>query len=1121
MNSVPPLLKSIKSFIYTILLLVSCTIPMAAQPYFPVKKNQLWGLITKEGKIIHDPQYEAMSSFDQFGYAVVQKQGNVGILNNLAQLVLPVVNEDVRILDSLLFSIKKEQGWVLINQKQEQLISGAYQEIKRIDKGLFLLKKDNLWGIAKADGTIIANPQFEEIQKVTDQQFLVYNEKRQKGVLLISGELVLKPAFDELLFLKNGLILAKSNSQWGILDQMGKMNTKMRYKAFDFMSDHYIRLYTYDETHLFSLPCKRVIAEEKANNFLPLSSSFVLLKKQGKIGLIDFCGSQVLATVYDEILWYNKSTFRVKKEGKWALVQKGDIPKTPFQYQHISPLMGQLALFRRAGKVGIINASTEEVVHPLYAHIEINGNTAKAYQNKSEKEVARVDLLKFDTRGKLTGDLSIEKHYKVRIGAGKNFGAGQDTEQSAYILPKYEWFYESESDRWGLRGNQSGDVQIVPTFEEVEVFSQLGFTLVGLPNGQDFEWERTTIRLNKIYGLVDNDSGRLLGRMQYRHIFMEDFEQGYPFARCILTDGTYALLARNGQLSDKRYTYIGNFKNGIARTARGGALMAGMQNPFAIGGLHDYLLDLKTPFTLIDNTTYDELLLNKGVIYCEQANWSYIDSLGQEIGEDTFDFVIDMVNSVGMVYNNGKWGLMGSNGRLIIPCAYDDLTFLENTDNQIVKLYVRKTRYGLIDTLGQLTINAIYDEIGSIREGRLAVMQNGQWGFANQEGNLIIPCQYDDVRSFHEGLAAVRTGNNWGYIDRSGKTLISAKYKTAGDFSNGLAAVEENSLLGYIDTLGNYRIQPLFKEARTFNQGIAIIKKEGLYGIIDTKGAYLQKPRYQYIEDFDLNGLAIVQTVKGKDRYGVIDRQANIISTTFYREILPYSEGLAVVKSNEKFGYIDTKAKLVIPCQFVKANPFSQGRAAVYKDGNCGFIDINGVAVTNYAFSRCQDFSDDRAVVYRGMRKAGLVDLEGNLVLEPSINQLLNFSEGRGLVRDQEYRFYYITEEADLYQGFYEKAKEFQNGVAVIQMDKKWGVINRKGITLVRPKYSRITNFENGYAKVEIDGVSGLSDINGEMIVKPGFEYISYAGSGLFRVEQGDQIGYFDQAGNWVWKLQR
>lgn len=1120
MNSVPLSLKSSFGLTSLVLLLVGSFLPVDAQSYFPVKKNQQWGLINAKGKVIHKPQYEAMSAFDTYGYATVQKNGKVGILNNQAKSILPVHFEDVRILDSLLFSIKKKEGWVLIDQKRKQLISGHYQEIRKFADGLFLLKENNRWGLAKEDGTIISAPKFAEIQQVNAQQFLVYNTKKQKGVLHESGRLLLPPAYDELLFLKNGLILAKSNSQWEILDRNGRTKTQVRYKAFDFMSDHYLRLYTYDATHLFSLPCQRVIAEEKVNNFLPLASNFVMLKKQGKIGLIDFCGEKVLSAIYDEILWYNNHTFRVKREGKWALVQKGDQALSAFRYEHISPLMSQIALYRVEGKVGVINAQAEEVVKAQYSRIELAGSTVKAYQGNASQEAAAVDLLKFDDQGNLIGDLSMQKHYKVRIG-GRQVRTGTEVEQSTYILPKFEWFYDSESDRWGLRGNQTGEMQISPSFEDVEVFSQLGFSLVGLPNGKDFEWERTTIRLNKIYGLVDNEQGVLLGRMQYRHIFLEDFKAGQAIARCILTDGTYALLGRDGQLKDKNYTYIGDFKNGFARVAQGGALNAGMQNPFAIGGLHDYLLDLKTSFTLIDNTTYDELLLNKGVIYCENARWSYIDSLGQEVSEENFDFAIDMVNSVGMVYKKDKWGLIGSNGRLIIPCAYDDLTFLENTDHQIVKLYVRKTRYGLIDTLGQLTINAIYDEIGSISEGRLAVMQQGKWGFANQEGNLVIPCQYDDVRTFHEGLVAVRQGNNWGYVDRFGKTIISPQYRTAGDFSNGLAAVQGGSLLGYIDTLGNYRIKPQFNEARTFNQGVAIVKMEGLYGLINVLGEYIQKPRYQSMENFDLNGLAIVQTTKGKDRYGIIDRKANLLTSTFYREIQAFSEGLAVAKSNEKFGYLDTNGKLVIPFRFTKANPFSQGRAAVYKDGNCGFIDINGKSVTDYAFSRCQDFSDNRAVVYRGMRKAGLVDLEGNLVLEPSINQLLKFSEGRGLVRDHEYRFYYISEEADLYQGFYEKATEFQNGVAVIQMDKKWGVINRKGITLVRPKYSRITNFENGYAKVEIDGVSGLSDIKGEMIVQPGFEHISYAGAGLFRVEQGDQIGYFNQAGYWVWELQR
>ncbi|MEZ4982057.1 MAG: WG repeat-containing protein [Saprospiraceae bacterium] len=123
------------------------------------------------------------------------------------------------------------------------------------------------------------------------------------------------------------------------------------------------------------------------------------------------------------------------------------------------------------------------------------------------------------------------------------------------------------------------------------------------------------------------------------------------------------------------------------------------------------------------------------------------------------------------------------------------------------------------------------------------------------------------------------------------------------------------------------------------------------------------------------------------------------------------------------------------------------------------------------------------------------------------------------MVRDSSYRFYYITEQAKPQDGYYQRAGEFQDGVAVVQMDGKWGIINQKGIEITPPKYDKIGQFENGFAKVRIKGFNGLTNTQGETIVQPDYEYISYAGEGLFRVEQGDKVGYFDSEGNWVWNL--
>ena len=326
---------------------------------------------------------------------------------------------------------------------------------------------------------------------------------------------------------------------------------------------------------------------------------------------------------------------------------------------------------------------------------------------------------------------------------------------------------------------------------------------------------------------------------------------------------------------------------------------------------------------------------------------------------------------------------------------------------------------------------------------------------------------------------------------------------------------------GYINKEGVYVIPPRFDKGFDFNQGVARVVVDNQYGLIDTLGRFVQRPRYIEIQEFNEHGLAVVRYGNNNVRYGLVGRNGELINNLNLREIHPFSEGLAAVKYKDGYGFIDTTGRLAIPDVYSRVSSFSEGLAAVQKDGACGYINAKGEVVIPLEYSKCLDFNGGKAVVYKGIRKAGLVDRSGNLLIEPSVDRMLGFQEGRGLVRDEKYRFYYITEQAHLYDGYYEKATEFKHGVAVVQVDGKWGIINQKGMELIPPKYDKIENFEEGYAKVRIQGFNGLASLNGDLIVQPDYEYISYAGDGLFRVEQGDKIGYFDMEGHWVWDLRK
>lgn len=1110
------------SLILLFILLICGRIRAQEPQVFPVKKDGKWGFMDQEGRLVLDPRFDALSPAANFGYFRVQIGNRQGILDGRGKSLIPVSFDRVRILDSLIFAVESDRGWTVIDQKLEVLRSQYFADVQALQDGFFRVKTENGWGVLDEAGRMACPALFSSVQVLKAPFFQVAGD-RGNGVVRFDGKKIIPAEYREILLLRDQLFLVKKKGNWLLFDADGRSVSERKFRDFEPLGDNFLRLFDYAGAHLYSMPCKRIIAREDGQRFLPLTQDYLLTVQRASMGVIDLCGQSVLPAHYEEIQWFGNGLFRVRRQGRWTVVGARGKVFSQRAYDYIAPLQGRFAKMVREEKFGLLNTGGEEVLAPVFKKIEIAGRVVKAYREAADPLAPlTMELFQFDERGALLGDARLQNHFTIQVGRRAGSGRSEDRQKAQYVLDRFEWFYDSQTGRWGLRDIQNGVAKIEPTFEQVLVYPDLGITLVGLSAAANLELERTSFRMNHLFGIVQNDSGLLMGKMAFRHVFIEDFRAGHGLARCILEDGRFGLVSLQGQIRPERYAYIGPFRDGLARVALSGRLSASLQAKYPLQSLRSFLHSWQSGYVLMDNTRYDHLLLDRGSVFCENGVWSFLDTTGHVFGGHTFQFASNMVNGVAMINQGGKWGLYGKNGRIVLPCAYDEIRFLEETNNTIVQLYVRKPRYGLIDTLGKLAINAVYDEVGPVSAGRLAVMKDGQWGFANREGQLVIPCRYEEVRAFQEDLAAVKYHGKWGYIDPAGKVIIPFQYQKSGDFSHGRAWVYLSpGGYGYIDRQGREVIAADYDWAGPYTFGVAIVREAGKYGLIDPEGRTIVEPRFYDIQPFSPNGLARVQVKKAGHAYGLINARGELVGSRLFGQIGPFAEGLAPVESNGKFGYVDVRGDLVIKPRFDRAASFSEGRAAVYLEQGCSYIDPSGSVLTDFEYTDCQDFKDGRAVVFKGLRKAGLLDTEGHLVLEPSIDRLVEFTEGRGLVRDPRYRFYFITEEANPYRRYYDAAKAYQNGVAVVKVDEKWGIINRKGITLIRPKYSRIGTFENGYAKVEIEGYRGLSNLEGDLIVKPGFEHISYVGAGLFRIEQGDQIGYCDRQGEWVWELTR
>lgn len=1091
---------------------------VGAQPFFPVKINKKWGLINSDGQLALQPDYDAIGEFKHFGFAIMQRQGKVGLLGPNGKEAIAPAYEDIKVLDSTLIAVMDQGEWMVINLAGQLILPKGYQRVKVIASGYLAYLRGNKWGLVDTWGHQLAQPRYDEIWPESEGFFLTRVQDKL-GVLTNLGREILPNQASEIRLLNDSLIFYRKGLFWGAVDNYGVERVAPRFEAFKLLGEHFIKLSIGDKSYVYSPACQAMLQGQEYDDYYAFSPRYVVVKKNRRLGLLSWCGEQVLRPLYNEIQPFGNHSFRVNFEGSWGVVDGSDTPVIPMAYEYISPLIGPVCLVKQAGRFGVFNASGKELVPNAYNRIELEAGAAKAYQSQGDGQAtAALNVFRFDHEGNLLDNSQFTRHFQVRV-AGKG-EAANTTDSYAYQLDKFEWFYSPSNDRWGLRRLADGSNEIDPIFQTVQVERELGFTLVGLAKSHYYDFERTSFRFDMAFGLVLNAVGKPVTDIDLLHVYFEDFQQGNPLARCVFSSGKYGLIDRTGRIVRRDLTYIGPFQDGLARFGLGGRLSGTLKPVHSLGSLQSYLASLITTGVMTDYTDYDQLLRREGSLVCEACNWGYLDTLGGVVAAPEYGFTLDFVNGAGIVFCNGKWGMLNTSGQEVLPCQYDGIEFLPNSNNRMVRVYVQEPKYGLIDTLGQLRVRTMYEQLGSFAEGRLAVNNADNWGFVNIDGLEVIPCRFREVQNFQEGLAAVRLGRSWGFIDKQGDVEIDFLYRRAGNFSNGLTwVIAENGKAGFVNRQNEFVIQPRFDRAYDFYKGVARVVEDGKFTLIDTLGRYLLRQRFTDIGPFNQHGVAVVSYGNERVRYGLINLQGQMLSTEDFLGIEVFSEGLAVAKGKDGYGYIDTTGRLVIPCRYSRAGNFSEGRAVVQLAGQCGYIDAQGNEIIPCRYSRCQDFSGGRAVVYQGIRKAGLIGHNGEQIVEPSLDRLLKFQEGRGLMRDDDYRFYYITENSSQHESYYQHASAFQHGVAVVQINGKWGIINQKGIEIIPPKYDWIDDFDNGFARVKIQGYNGLSNLAGEIIVKPHYEFISYAGEGIFRVEQGDQIGYFDTQGNWIWNL--
>lgn len=341
----------------------------------------------------------------------------------------------------------------------------------------------------------------------------------------------------------------------------------------------------------------------------------------------------------------------------------------------------------------------------------------------------------------------------------------------------------------------------------------------------------------------------------------------------------------------------------------------------------------------------------------------FVDVKGRELGRHHYEYTIPIsqkpLENLYRVSYQGKWGLAKKTARFqfreIITPQFKDAQFPIQDDLIVVK---NGQKYGVMDVNGKQILPCEWDAISfktayeKVRPGWIYVERNKRKGAFHKDGSEAMPCvfQYFDqpiILNGHRIWLDTMAGVTYLYNDQGYSKTLDTSYHFL------------------MEEMQTWRVQYRYM----------LVEKDHKFGLMDFNFQWVFKPAYydcgfssdgKYLSSGDSSGWTLWDAVSRKklaSAHGSIDFNQNEPSTIFatidtvqygiwlasagkfiyrYHPMEPFSDGLTRIYDKGKIGFMNQEAQIVIPPQFSKVEPFAYQTAVVTQDSLAGVIDTLG-----------------------------------------------------------------------------------------------------------------------------------------------------------------------------------
>jgi hypothetical protein len=670
-----------------------------------------------------------------------------------------------------------------------------------------------------------------------------------------------------------GITSGVKNDAYGAINSTGEIIVPFRYDAVDIKSEK-------DD-------------KEPEKNYC-----FLVVKIDGKFGLIDTAGKTILQPLYDEIDDLDPHLIEIKKDGLcgWADLKTGAVLQAP-KYDNISKsyIIDNAVEVEKGGLKGCANTNGTLIIPPKYKYFQGWGdensnlfsyttpNDKSGLMDKNGKEVTPAlyddfahgpgsDLI-CATQSNLTGlidqtgKMIVPVQY-TKVNALGNFLIVYKNNKCGVLDAAGKELIPVNNDEL-MMVNEKGIEVYADTELEYELKQQ-----ADSKNGKPLFY---FIAKKDNKAALFNESGKQIVPYQYEDIKVATY-LGLPYL--ILNKGGKTGLAG---ISGKIIVPI-EFDNISIQNG----YQSGYMDDNAGTGRQSYIAVLSNSKIGLYDRVNGKLLFNPKY---DRIEWKNEKILELSDGDST--------------------SLATKNGKIISGPTLYGSSYAVAPDRIVESQYD--------DNQKQVTV--LKDTVGNI------LYKNPKWDFNALKFNALLMSDSEQMHysaCFSNGLLKIRNSENENlFVDKNGKEISFDKYDYVSDFYNGKAIAEqkrnsEHPQLGIIDKSGKEILPVIYDDITLLYDNLLLVKKDTLQGLIKKTGEIVLPMIYHTIELPDYSTTKWGYKVGQHGKYGLVNKEGKIVLPIKYDEMNLSSDVWIDLTIAEKYGMASADGKTVLPAIYSK-----------------------------------------------------------------------------------------------------------------------------------------------------------------------------------------------------------